>query len=58
MLLQAAQHGFTVSNITILIIVILILLLLTAITAGAETAYFSLSSKDINYLKTKDLFLR
>lgn len=53
-LLLAAQHGFTVSNITILIIIILILLTLTAITAGAETAYFSLSAKDINYLKTKE----
>ena len=27
---------------------------MTAITAGAETAYFSLSAKDINYLKSKD----
>src|SRR5690606_21013830 len=26
----------------------------TAITAGAETAFFSLSAKDVNYLKTKD----
>jgi gliding motility-associated protein GldE len=29
-------------------------LLLTAITAGAETAYFSLTAKDINYLKLKE----
>jgi gliding motility-associated protein GldE len=36
------------------VIIILILLLLTAITAGAETAFFTLSAKDINYLKTKD----
>lgn len=27
---------------------------MTAITAGSETAYFSLTAKDINYLKTKD----
>jgi len=46
--------SFSTSNITVLIIVILVLLLLTAITAGAETAYFSLKAKDINYLKTKD----
>jgi putative hemolysin len=32
----------------------MVLLLLTAITAGAETAYFSLKAKDINYLKTKE----
>ncbi len=27
---------------------------MTAITAGAETAYFSLHAKDVNYLKTKE----
>jgi gliding motility-associated protein GldE len=27
---------------------------MTAVTAGAETAYFSLSAKDINFLKTKE----
>jgi gliding motility-associated protein GldE len=53
-LLQAATQAFSVSNTTVLIIIILVLLLLTAITAGAETAYFSLTAKDINYLKTKD----
>ncbi|XZF14241.1 gliding motility-associated protein GldE [Chitinophagaceae bacterium MMS25-I14] len=53
-LLQAAPAAFSVSNVTILIIIILVLLLLTAITAGAETAYFSLKAKDINYLKTKE----
>lgn len=55
MLLQAAAtHSFSASNLTILLIIILVLLLLTAITAGAETAYFSLKAKDINYLKTKE----
>jgi len=54
MLLEAANTSFSASNITILIIIILVLLLLTAITAGAETAYFSLTAKDINYLKTKE----
>jgi putative hemolysin len=52
--LLASQHAFSASNSTILIIIILVLLLLTAITAGAETAYFSLTAKDINYLKVKD----
>jgi putative hemolysin len=42
------------SNATILIIAILVLLLMSAIIAGAETAFFSLSAKDINYLKTKE----
>lgn len=53
-LLQASTGAFSVSNTTVLIIIILILLLLTAITAGAETAYFSLNAKDINYLKTRE----
>jgi len=53
-LLQASGGAFSVSNTTVLIIIILVLLLLTAITAGAETAYFSLTAKDINYLKTKE----
>jgi len=38
----------------VIIILVLVLLLLTAITAGAETAFFSLKSKDVNYLKTKE----
>ncbi|RYZ53659.1 MAG: gliding motility-associated protein GldE [Sphingobacteriales bacterium] len=54
LLLQAPVGSFSISNVTVYIIIILVLLLLTGITAGAETAYFSLSSKDINYLKTKD----
>lgn len=54
LLLQASTGAFSISNTTILIIIILVLLLLTAITAGAETAYFSLSAKDVNYLKTRE----
>jgi len=55
LLLQAAHGGaFSASNVTILIILILVLLLMTAITAGAETAFFSLSAKDINYLKSNE----
>ena len=53
-LLEATNHSFSASNVTVLIIIILALLLLTAITAGAETAYFSLTAKDINYFKTKE----
>lgn len=53
-LFQAATGAFSVSNTSILIIIILILLLMTAITAGAETAYFSLSAKDINHIKTRE----
>lgn len=53
-LLQASTEAFSATNLTVLIIIILVLLLLTAITAGAETAYFSLTAKDINYLKLKE----
>lgn len=42
------------SQITILIIIITILLLLTAITAGAETAYFSLKAKDVHELQNSE----
>ena len=52
--LQISTGAFSPSNATILIIAILILLLMSAIIAGAETAYFSLSGKDINFLKTKE----
>ncbi len=56
LLLQGASlpASLPASGITILIIVVLVLLLITAVTAGAETAYFSLKAKDINYLKTKE----
>lgn len=53
-LLNASGTAFSPSGATILIIVIIVLLLLTAMTAGAETAYFSLSAKDINFLKTNE----
>ncbi len=50
----ATGEAFSASTVTILIIVILIQLMLSAITSGSETAYFSLSAKDITYLKTKE----
>lgn len=53
LLLQSAG-AFSASNTTILIISILILLLMTAIIAGAETAFFSLSAKDVQYLKSSE----
>lgn len=53
-LLLDVAHAASSSQITILLIVITLLLLLTAITAGAETAYFSLKAKDLNELMTKD----
>ena len=54
-LLLQISTGFTsASNTTILIIAVLILLLMSAVIAGAETAFFSLTAKDINYLKTKE----
>lgn len=54
LLLQITTGISSPSNATILIIAILVLLLMSAIIAGAETAFFSLSAKDINYLKTKE----
>jgi len=53
-LLLQATGGVSTSNATILIIAILILLLMSAVIAGAETAFFSLSAKDIHFLKTKE----
>ncbi len=53
-LLLQSSGLFSPSNATILIIAILVLLLMSAIIAGAETAFFSLSGKDINYLKSKE----
>ncbi len=52
LLLQAST--IDASNATILIIAILMLLLMSAVIAGAETAFFSLSAKDIYFLKTKE----
>lgn len=52
--LEISNVAFSTSSATILIVTVLVLLLMTAITAGAETAYFSLSAKDINFLKSTD----
>lgn len=47
-------EAFSASTVTILIIILLVQLLLSGISSGAETAYFSLTAKDITYLKTKE----
>ena len=41
------------STVTILVVVLMTMLVLSFIVSGAEVAYFSLSYKDINVLKTK-----
>lgn len=43
-----------VTHITVIAILILVLLTIMAIISGGEVAYFTLVSKDINYLKTKE----
>jgi putative hemolysin len=43
-----------IGNLVPLIVVIIILIALSFILAGCEVAYFSLSHKDINLLKSKD----
>lgn len=48
--------GEPVTDITFLTVVVLLLLLLAGITAGAETAFFSLKAKDYNHLKTRDQY--
>lgn len=52
--LDSTVTAFSPSSATILIVAILVLLLMTAVIAGAETAFFSLSAKDISFLKTKE----
>lgn len=41
------------STVTVLVVVLMAMLVLSFIVSGAEVAYFSLSYKDINVLKTK-----
>lgn len=53
-LVALMKGDLPVSNITILLVIVLVLLLFTAIISGAETAFFSLSAKDIEYLKVRD----
>ncbi len=45
--------GFDLQVTTILVVLLLFLMLVSFIISGAEVAFFSLSSKDINLLKTK-----
>lgn len=53
-LLNSNLEILPATHATVIIIIIMSLLFLTAITAGAEVAFFTLHSKDINYLKTKE----
>jgi len=54
-LLQSQETGLMpATHLTAFIVLILVLLFLGAIAAGAEVAFFTLNSKDVNYLKTKD----
>lgn len=50
-----SSHLSTNSQIT-LTIVIIVLIILTALISGSEVALFSLSAKDINYIKQKQDF--
>lgn len=53
-LLSTVPTSFLSTNSQItLSIVIIILIILTALISGSEVALFSLSAKDINYIKTK-----
>ncbi len=54
-LLQGQMPGIMpATHVTAFIVLILVLLFLGAVAAGAEVAFFTLNSKDVNYLKTKD----
>lgn len=53
-LLDANLGILPATHATVIILIIMSLLFLTALTAGAEVAFFTLSSKDVNYLKTKE----
>jgi len=54
-LLQNQETGIMpATHLTAFIVLILVLLFLGAVAAGAEVAFFTLNSKDVNYLKTKD----
>ncbi len=51
---DAAPAILPATHVTAFIILILTLLFLTAVAAGAEVAFFTLNTKDVNYLKTKE----
>lgn len=54
LLLQINIGAISASGATILFILIFAMLLMTALISGAETAFFSLTAKDVNFLKSKD----
>lgn len=58
LLLQATAEVVTtelpIYNITTALVILLVMLFLGAIAAGAEVSFFTLSVKDVNYLKTRE----
>jgi gliding motility-associated protein GldE len=49
-----AQTTFSATDITVLVIACLLLMVVSAVVSGAEIAFFSLDSKDLNMLKTRE----
>jgi gliding motility-associated protein GldE len=49
-----AQATFSATDITVLVIACLLLMVVSAVVSGAEIAFFSLDSKDLNMLKTRE----
>lgn len=46
-------HAITPAATTVLVFILLVLFLLSFLLAGSEVAFFSLTNKDINMLKTR-----
>ncbi len=49
-----SANAFSVSDGSVLLAITIVLLALSAVIAGAETAFFSLTPRDVNFLKTKN----
>lgn len=52
LLLQA--NDFPIYNVTVSAVILLFMLFLGSLAAGAEVAFFTLKSKEVNYLKIRD----
>lgn len=55
--LNAILNIDSVNSIVLLIVLVIVLLLFSAVLSGAEVALFSLSAKDINYIKQKEDYI-
>lgn len=53
-LMLQAELNFQVYNIAISAVVLLFMLFIGSLAAGAEVAFFTLKSKEVNYLKIRD----